>query len=827
MKPLEDSSPAQAIIEDELRLLARVTTALSDVSTATTGAPDYDEALIALRDQMAEAKPEDLPALVEQMTRTAAIAQRYGKGRDLPVDPTSPYFAHMRLDEQGKTRDVLIGKRGFIDRGRKVQIVDWRNAPVSRIYYRYEEGDDYEERFGSRLVEGLVTARRAVTIDASRLRRIGCPQGTFATTEEGTWVEAKPVGAPTLAGGQGKAARPPAQLRRGSGKSKLGIHSGRTTRADKHLPEIAALIDPQQFDLITKPDSGLVVLQGGAGTGKTTVALHRVAYLNYQQPKRFRPDRMLVVVPSQALCSYVQRVLPGLGVQGVRVLTSEQWFERTRQKLLKSLGRVGYADDTPSTVLRFKKHPLMLELLKRYVERQRGEADKELRETLSGLHGADRLLVEWRRARERPPIPRLLALRGAANRLPDLPAVTRQATDSVCRKLLRQAADLVGCWADALTDRALIGQAVERVGSRDGSKQEFSSRHLDAVVAWCAKQADLALPNEREAEGGDDKAGRHRGGGRGHHGKGGRGGKNGRSHPAQLSLLDDEHDHSIGADGEAIEDDTRERGRLDRPDDALLLYLCVLQRGELSAPKVSALDYQHLVVDEAQDLAVVELKVLLEATNEARCVTLAGDTAQRLVFDNAFSDWESLLERLEMPAATNTTLELGYRSTGEVMALANSLLGKAAPEEEKTALPTRSGAPVELHRFAVQGEAVAMLGEALRSLTLREPLASVALIARHPAQARIYAEALKLAEVTNLRLVAQHDFSFRPGIEVTDVAQVKGLEFDYVVLLDVTAGNYPETMESRHLLHIAATRAAHQLWLLAVGTPSALLPQTL
>jgi DNA helicase-2/ATP-dependent DNA helicase PcrA len=839
MKPLEDSSPAQAIIEDEQRLLTRVTTALSELSAANgadaqgaapRGAPDYDEALIALRDQMAEAKPEDLPALVEQMTRTAAIAQRYGKGRDLPVDPTSPYFAHMRLDERGKVRDVLIGKRGFIDRARKVQIVDWRNAPVSRIYYRYEEGDDYEEHFGPRLVEGLVTARRAVTIDNARLRRIGCPQGTFATTEEGTWVEAKPVGAPTLAGGQGKAARPPAKLRSGSTKSKLGIHSGGALRADKHLPEIAALIDPQQFDLITKPDSGLVVLQGGAGTGKTTVALHRVAYLNYQQPKRFRADRMLVVVPSQALCSYVQRVLPGLGVNGVRVLTSEQWFERTRQKLLKRLGRVSYADDTPSTVLRFKKHPLMLELLRGYVERQLRSTQDELRETLQGLEGADKLLAEWQRLRERAPIPRLLALRGFANRQPELPAVTRQTVDSLCRKLLRRAADLVGCWADALTDRELLGQAVER-----HCPGEFSGRHLDAVVAWCAKQANLATPDDGD-ETGEPSGDNGRGGrdhGRGGKGRGGKGrGRNGRGddrrHPSQqLSLLDEEREgHYVGADGRAIVDDDGERGRLDRPDDALLLYLCVLQRGELSAPSVSALDYQHLVVDEAQDLAVVELKVLLEATSEARCVTLAGDTAQRLVFDNAFSDWESLLERLEMPAATNTTLELGYRSTGEVMALANSLLGKAAPTDDKAAMPTRSGAPVELHRFAVQGEAVAMLGEALRSLTLREPLASVALIARHRAQATIYAEALKLAEVA-VRLVARQDFSFRPGVEITDVAQVKGLEFDYVVLLDVTAGNYPDTMESRHLLHIAATRAAHQLWLLAVGTPSPMLPATL
>ena len=74
-----------------------------------------------------------------------------------------------------------------------------------------------------------------------------------------------------------------------------------------------------------------------------------------------------------------------------------------------------------------------------------------------------------------------------------------------------------------------------------------------------------------------------------------------------------------------------------------------------------------------------------------------------------------------------------------------------------------------------------------------------------------------------MRRVTEQDFSFAPGIEVTDVRQVKGLEFDYVVLLDVTAESYPDTAEARHLLHIGATRAAHQLWLVVPGAASPIL----
>ncbi len=174
-----------------------------------------------------------------------------------------------------------------------------------------------------------------------------------------------------------------------------------------------------------------------------------------------------------------------------------------------------------------------------------------------------------------------------------------------------------------------------------------------------------------------------------------------------------------------------------------------------------------------------------------------------------------------MPGASTHTLRLGYRSTEPIMTLARAIMGDEV--RQSPLQPTRAGAHVELLRFGQQGEAVALLAEALRDLRRREPLASVALIARHPATARAYARDLRQAEVPAVRLVADFDFSFAAGVEVTDVAQVKGLEFDYVVLLDASAASYPDNLESRHLLHIAATRAAHQLWILAVGEVSPIL----
>ncbi len=741
------------------------------------GASDFDEQLLSLRDAIGEAKPEDLAPLVEQMTRLAALRARVGGGRDLPIDPESPYFAHMILRENGKSRDVLVGKRGFIDKSSGVQIVDWRNAPISRIYYRYEEGDDYDEEIGGRSLEGILEARRNVSIHAGNLRRIGAPQGTFVRDSEGVWHEAVGQAAPVLQGGSGTASRAPSLLPPPP-KGKLGVHHGPVQRADKHLPEIAALIDAEQFELITHPQSGLLVIQGGAGSGKTTVALHRIAYLAYG--KGFKPRRVLFVVPSQALERYVAGVLPSLGVQGVPVVTYEGWAAKLRQKLVPRAGGK-YNDDTPDTISRLKKHPALLPVLEGWVAERAAAIDEELREGLARLELGDAVLAQWRAAERRPLVPRLrFLLRWLRGEPEGLPPATRAAADSLVNRLGKRSAGIYQQWGELMTDRPRLRAAYDKWG-------DVGERQLDRLIAWCARQQDV-----------EEKA------------------------------LDAEGQPIATADGRALEDDDP-LGRLDREDDPLMLRLVQLLRGGLASKDGKLYEYDHVAIDEAQDRSAMEIKVLLEATVErvdgdpsSRSVTIAGDTAQRLVFDNNFDGWERLLEQTGHGGAVVRKLELSYRSTAEVMQLARDVLGpELAPAGPVVA---RNGAPVELHEFGDLGEAVAFLADSLRSLSGREPGASVALIARYPEQAEAYFQGLERAEVPALRRVKKQDFSFASGIDVTDVTQVKGLEFDYVVMLDVNAAGYPDSLEARHMFHIAATRAAHQLWLVSTGKPSPLLP---
>ncbi len=724
------AEPTSAIVTEEEQLLARVRAHLATVRPiAPPPTADYEEELLSLRDQIAAARLEDVPALVQQMERLSGIAARRAENVVEPVDPRSPYFGHLRLREQGRgERDVLIGKTTHVDGKAGVRIVDWRHAPVSQIYYRYEEGADYEETFGERDVEGTVLVRRTLTIEDAELLRISAPEATFVRSDDG-WKTLR-VEATELSGGQGSALRP------GDMKGALGVGPTFASREDRHLPEIAALLDPRQFDLISRPDSGIVVIQGGAGSGKTTIGIHRMAFLNFNARHRFTADKMLIVVGSPALRAYIGEILPALGLRGVVVETFHEWVSAARQRAFPWLD-APLEENTPSVVTRYKTHPVMLRHLA----------------ARAAAHGAD---------------PR-----------------SRKDSHGVLQ-----------FWADVLTD--LDGALAAFAKDPD---PEFGPDQIKRAFRWCAERCPAVV----DLDPGD------------------------RAERKAAEVPDDDDEDGMGADAKAIGPD--DRATLDPEDEALLVRAYQLVRGELKRGK-QPLVYEHLFVDEAQDLAPIDLACLLDTVAKHKVphspeplpsVTLAGDTAQRLFMDSGFRDWRTVLADLGLTGTVDVEpLRIAYRSTREVLQVAREILGPLA--DPTPPIAPRTGAPVEHHHFPSQGAAVAFLADAIRPLMTREPRANLAILARHAEQADVYYEALRMAEIPRLRRVRKYEFSFRPGVEITEVRQVKGLEYDYVVLIDVNASTYPVDDEARHLLHIGATRAAHQLWLVSSGPPSLLIP---
>lgn len=759
--PAAPTAEDVAVIAAEEAVLREVQAELVRAMAEPVAAVDFDRELMALRDQIAESRAEDHAALVEHMTRLSALRAAQDRDYVAPADPHNPYFARLRLrdhkDGELRDREVLIGRRSFIDTRRGVQIVDWRNSPISRIYYCYQEGDEYEERFAGELQRGRVLARRTLNIDGGELWRIAQGERVLVRGPEG-WRRLE-VDRSRLAGGVGTAVRAP---------ERLGRH-----KPDQRLPEITALIDAEQFRIITDRRSGVVIIRGGAGTGKTTIALHRVAFLHFEDPRRYAPKRMLIITPGDGLRRYVSRVLPALDVQGVPIKTFPGWAHETAKRLIPALKNRTITDETPAGARRLKRAVPLLAMLEAHVRETARAFDAAFDEA-----GGRPLLDAWVKRRTLAPMQRLDAVE---RWLISEGKATREANRVAISRLLGRVRDELGdpaeLWAELFSDRARIAAALDR------AQFQYADWELDQLVDTVARQAD---------------------------------------DPADLDDIDE--DRRVGVDGIGVEAGEL-AGKLDVDDLAAILRACQLLYGRLTGPSGQVVSYEHVVADEAQDLSPMTIAVLTAAVHPGGPVTLAGDTAQRLSLDAGFDDWETLIADLDLKAHILPPLSVSYRSTRQVMALARHVLGPLAPAV--AARDARDGAPVEMMRFAETGEAVAFLADALKSLRSRERQATVALVARTPAVADLYATALARAEVPALRRIRDQEFDFTPGVDVTDVYQVKGLEYDYVVLLEPTAGHYPATIEARHLLHVAATRAAHQLWLVASDRPSPLLPAAL
>jgi len=678
-------------------LLARVCAQLGALPAPRTASEEpIVRELERLRSMMLSgSEQKDMSALTEQWHQQSSILRQLRRAGAVPrIDPKSPYFAHLRLREDGVERDLCLGKGTCIERG--LRIVDWRDAPISRIFYSYRQGEEYDEEIAGRERIGEVVVRRMLRIQEGVLDRVQAPEGDFhvdASAPSG-WRHEQKTRA-RLAGGEAVALRAWTQDQARS--RRLGSdHHGLPHRADKRLPEITGLIDPEQFDLITRPSEGFLVIRGTAGSGKTTVALHRIAYLAYDDPAIDSPES-LVIVFSAALRNYVAHVLPSLGLQGVRILTYREWALTERRRHFPELPS-GQREDTPGNVLRMKLHPFL------------GEA---LREQVARVDG---------------------------------PPTGRQALDD---------------WASVLTQRRLL----EAVNARSHTA-EFSDSELDRFVDYNRRRVDEVFAG-------------------------------------------------LGGDRDGASE-------LDPEDDALLLRAWQLRVGPLLARGRKPIRFRHAVIDEVQDFSPLEVQVLLGCMRPGCGLTLAGDTQQHVMQHSGFTSWQDFFDHLGVAGTEIETLKISYRSSQQIVSFAQSVLGDLR-EEDSPAISTRSGPPVELFRFADAGSCVVFLADILRELGQSERQASVALLSPSPELSDIYFEGLARSDLPRLRRISDQDFSFTAGIEVTEVVQAKGLEFDYVILLGADARHYPDTAAARRLLHVASTRAIHQLWLTCVGSPSPLL----
>ena len=206
-----------------------------------------------------------------------------GEIRSIERAKLNPYFA--RIDFESSTnKDVCyIGKLGLSDYDNKIITVDWR-APISSLYYDSNVGDaSYNSPDG--IINGKLLLKRQYTIENSKL---------IAFNDVDT-VSNDELLKPYL-----------------------------SVSADNRLKNIVSTIQSEQNKIIRETMGKNLVVQGVAGSGKTTVALHRIAYLVYNNRNLFSPSDYMVIGPNKFFVSYISGILPDLDVNGVSEYTTEE-----------------------------------------------------------------------------------------------------------------------------------------------------------------------------------------------------------------------------------------------------------------------------------------------------------------------------------------------------------------------------------------------------------------------------------------------------------------------------------------------------------------------
>jgi DNA helicase IV len=564
-----------------------------------------------------------------------------------------------RLDVETMRRALYIGRRWVHDEEQQQLVVNWQ-APAARAFYTATPQDPHG-----------VTLRRRFRTDGRKLLDLA------DEALDGSIVDGAAVGDFLLE-----------ELER--------------TR-DSRMRDIVATIQADQYRLITHDPNTPLVIQGGPGTGKTAVGLHRASWLLYTARENLQHRGVLVIGPNRTFMEYVSHVLPALGEDSVE--------QRAVGELVD--GVVPELRDPPA-VAELKADVRLAEVVRRAAELRLVSEPEELVIRLEGSF----ISVRLREVRE---------LLGAARETGTTSAARERFRMSLLRRFYVEYGSVLG--GSAFRNFDEVEQALRSKG------------YLDRVLkaAWPLVSPDrlvrsLLTTRATLAE-------------------------------AAEGILDEDEQKLLFRRGQAWSD-----GDIPLLDEA---------RSVLDAPPRA---YGHVIVDEAQDLTPMQLRMVARRAREG-ALTILGDVAQATGAIR-YSRWDEVLPHL--PRGDEATIEEllhAYRVPREIMELALPLLDTIAPDVAAP-ISYRTGADPPTIRRVEREHLLAEAYRAAERLAESEGLLAV-----------IVPEALAGE-------VPQDDLW--NGVPVLTPRESKGLEFDHVVVVE------PALIELREL-YVALSRPTKTL----------------
>ncbi|MFJ6674280.1 HelD family protein [Actinosynnema sp. NPDC091369] len=556
------------------------------------------------------------------------------------------------------------------------------------------------------------------------------------------------------------------------------------------MGDIVATIQAEQDKIIRTELNGVVVVQGGPGTGKTAVALHRAAYLLYTHRRQLAKRGVLVVGPNATFLRYIGQVLPSLGETGVLLSTVGELFPG-----LTAVGR------EPAEVAALKGRIEMADVVAHAIrDRQEAPSLVEVPFDQDVLRLDRRAISDARGRARRTRRPHNEARRTFQREI--ISTLASQAVSRLGRHLLDQA-DIDDIRRELREDPA-VQAAIEKLWPTLTPQRLLED--LYASPKLIAKAAPKFTPAEREL------LARPRGA---------------EWTPADVPLLDEAAELLGEDDTEAKARAERQRRQaidyaqgvldiLDLEDDAdpdILMATDLVdayrlaerhgaERYETAAERAAAdrtWTFGHVIVDEAQELSPMAWRTLMRRC-PSKSMTVVGDIAQTGDIAGA-SSWHEVLSPYVMDRWKLTELTVNYRTPSEIMAVAADVLASVDPD----LVPPTSVRDSGFQPWALRVPSVA---EALPSLVGKE----VAAIG--DGKLAVIVPAASVASLRSTVPGASDDLDAQ--VVVLGVTDAKGLEFDSVLVVD-PAGILAESPRGASDLYVALTRATQRLGVVHTG----------
>jgi len=249
---------------------------------------------------------ENIPVYYgEDFSEQILESMRESRRQNLRIAVQQPYFGRLDFQEDGQLEPepIYIGKVGASnEETTKPIVMDWR-APIASMFYSFAGGEEaafYHSPDG--LIEGYVHLKRNIVIRQRELERV-----------VDTYVKGSEDVSPT---------------------DDFLLYKLAENK-DNKLKDIVSTIQSEQNNIIRAEKNMPLLIQGVAGSGKTTIALHRLAFLIYEYREQLQADRMVVFAPNSLFLDYISGVLPELGVGNIKQTTFQDWALRTLENAVK------------------------------------------------------------------------------------------------------------------------------------------------------------------------------------------------------------------------------------------------------------------------------------------------------------------------------------------------------------------------------------------------------------------------------------------------------------------------------------------------------------